>query len=82
MRTRKLSDDGLHLFNIALNKYPEKYCIESSIKCYGKLKQFLYNLWTTNYDIELDMTKKAMRNSSKTLYSFKRRWGYYTLLNK
>ena len=70
MRTRKLSDDGLHLFNIALNKYPEKYCIESGIKCYGKLKQILHNLWTTNYDIELDMTKKAMRNSSKTLYSF------------
>ena len=70
MRKRKLSDDGLHLFNIAINKYPEKYCIEKGIKCYGRLKDFLYNLWTTDYDIELDMTKKAMRNSSKTLYSF------------
>jgi hypothetical protein len=70
MRKRKLSDDGLNLFNIAINKYPEKYCIEHSIKCYGRLKEILYNLWTTEYDIELDMTKKAMRNSSKTLYSF------------
>ena len=49
MRTRKLSDDGLHLFNIALNKYPEKYCIESGIKCYGKLNKIY-------------VTKKLSRN--------------------
>jgi len=70
MRTRTLSKDGLSLFNIALNKYPEAKCIENSIKCYGKLKQILINLWTTDYDIELDMTKKALRTSSKTLYSY------------
>lgn len=70
MRTRKLSNDGLHLFNLSINKYSEKHCIDSGVKCYGKVKQLLYSLWTTNYDIELDMTKKAMRNSSKTLYSY------------
>lgn len=70
MRTRKLSDDGLTLFNIALNKHVEAKCIEGSIKCYGKVKQLLLNMWTTNYDIELNMTKKNMRKSAKSMYHY------------
>jgi len=70
MRTRKLSDDGISLFNIALNKRVEAKCIEGSIKCYGKIKQLLLNMWTTDYDIELNMTKKNMRKSSKSLYHY------------
>lgn len=70
MRKRKLSDDGLTLFNIALHKHPEAQCIESGIKCYGKIKQLLMKMWTTDYDIELDTAKKHMRNSSKSMYRY------------
>lgn len=70
MRKRKLSDDGLTLFNIALHKHPEAQCIKSGIKCYGKIKQLLLKMWTTEYDIELNTAKKNLRNSSKSLYRY------------
>lgn len=70
MRKSKLSDDGLTLLNIALKKSPQAQCIKSGIKCYGKIKQLLLNMWTTPYDIEIDIAKKNLRNSSKSLYHY------------
>lgn len=70
MRKRKLSDDGLTLLNIALKHSPEAQCIQSGIKCYGKIKQLLMKMWTSEYDIEMDIAKKNLRNSSKSLYHY------------
>ena len=70
MRKRKLSDDGLTLLNIALKHSPEAQCIKSGIKCYGKIKQLLMKMWTTSYDMEMDIAKKNLRNSSKSLYHY------------
>ena len=58
------------------SKKKSTYCSEiedelpAKTHCYSKIKKMLHDIWTTDYDIELDMTKCAMRNSSKTLYSY------------
>ena len=83
MRTRNLSDDGLNLFNIAIcdskdtehnelsyNRYSDIKDMPVKTYCYSKIKQLLHDIFTTDYDVELDMTKTVMRNSSKTLYTY------------
>ena len=62
-RKRTLSKEGLELFNISLGESDPS---PSRIT----LKTFFCNIFTTNFDIELEKSKNNFRNSTYSLYSF------------
>ena len=59
-RKRVLSEEGQRLFNISF-KEPIRY---------GCVKAILHNLFTSEFDTNLDASSKQMRKASKKLYSY------------